>query len=575
MLTAVLCACTGVPSNSPPQVVQNQVGGQGQTAAVSFAPPANADPRTIVADFLAALAADDPHHTAARNFLSPAARARWSDTSATILNSFKISTFQNGVVTVTGQQIGSLNASGAYAPVLQGSGDGGQAVPFSFTLKQVAGQWRIDNLQNGVLLSAANFQRFYTQRELYFYDLDEQRLVPDPRFTNFPDPPSLANWLVGQLVAGPTPALQNGVTTQFPAQTDPHRVSVAIGPTTEIDLPGAAGLDAATRFLLAAQLAATLNQVPTIGEMRIVDTGHPVPILRDGSTQFAAGDFPLISSTPVTSPSVYYVRAGGVVDLTGKPLPGPVGNGTYAITSVALATSGTNDLRVAAVSGSGPTARLLIGTVGQGLRATAVRGPLSRPAWVPGRDEVWIGDGATLRRCTPTACTGAVSVTATSGSPRGSVVALRFSPEGARVAVVFAAPDGTAQVWVGTVVRSQTQVRVDGLQAITPTGIAITDVAWNDPLKLFVIGRPVSSPSSPTARAVPIGDADIYEVQVDGSLWTPRTVANLPQDPDSITVAENEDAWVSAGSTVWVQRAGGWASPGPGSTPGTNPVYVE
>jgi hypothetical protein len=155
------------------------------------------------------------------------------------------------------------------------------------------------------------------------------------------------------------------------------------------------------------------------------------------------------------------------------------------------------------------------------------------------------------------------------------VVALRFSPEGARVAVVFAAPDGTAQVWVGTVVRSQTQVRVDGLQAITPAGIAITDVAWNDPLKLFVIGRPVSSPSSPTARAVPIGDADIYEVQVDGSLWTPRTVANLPQDPDSITVAENEDAWVSAGSTVWVQRAGGWASPGPGSTPGTNPVYVE
>jgi hypothetical protein len=131
---------------------------------------------------------------------------------------------------------------------------------------------------------------------------------------------------------------------------------------------------------------------------------------------------------------------------------------------------------------------------------------------------------------------------------------------------VITASDGTAQVWVGSVVRNQAQVRVDSLEQITPQGIAIKDVAWNDSLKLFVIGRAVSS-----------GDTNIFEVQVDGSLWTPRNITNLPQAPDSITVAENQVAWVSAGTTVWVQSAGSWANPGPGNgqTNGVNPVYLE
>jgi hypothetical protein len=121
-------------------------------------------------------------------------------------------------------------------------------------------------------------------------------------------------------------------------------------------------------------------------------------------------------------------------------------------------------------------------------------------------------------------------------------------------------------VWVGAVVRSPAQVRVDSLEQITPQGIAIKDVAWNDALKLFVIGRVVSS-----------GETNIFEVQVDGSLWTPRNISGLPSAPDSITVAENQVAWVSAGQAIWVQRAGSWANPGPinGQTNGTNPVYLE
>jgi hypothetical protein len=83
-----------------------------------------------------------------------------------------------------------------------------------------------------------------------------------------------------------------------------------------------------------------------------------------------------------------------------------------------------------------------------------------------------------------------------------------------------------------------------------------------------VVGSPVGSP-------VGTVDSGVFEVQVDGWLWTPTSTAGLPQAADSITVAENGFAWVSAGPTVWEQGAGVWTSPIGSSTDGTNPVYVQ
>ena len=122
-----------------------------------------------------------------------------------------------------------------------------------------------------------------------------------------------------------------------------------------------------------------------------------------------------------------------------------------------------------------------------------------------------------------------------------------------------------SQVSVGVVVRGSGGVRVEGLTPISPVGVAITDVAWNDELKLFGIGHEVSS-----------GTAGLYEFQSDGSLWAPRSTSLLPDEPDTITVAGGQDAAVSVGDTVWKQLAGTWEPIRPGAESlGRAPIYVR
>jgi hypothetical protein len=287
-----------------------------------------------------------------------------------------------------------------------------------------------------------------------------------------------------------------------------------------------------------------------------------IPAVRQAS--FTATDFADQSASVPSAPALYYVSGGAVFDQDGKRLPGPVGNGNYGLRSVALADrGGSQGLLVAGVRGSPAT--LDIGTARRGLIATTVRGKLSRPAWVPGEREVWIGDGPRLDRVGPSGVPQVIQVTSASGPASGRVAAVRLSPEGSRVALVLATPDGGSQLWLGAVVRgSSGKVRVDSLTPISPRGITVTDVAWNTELKLFAIGRDASSL-----------EPGIYEVQSDGSLWNPKGIGNLPQGPDSITVTENVVASVSTGPTVWKQRAGSWVGLHGDETQGSKPVYVE
>jgi hypothetical protein len=565
-LAMLLAGCTGVPSSSAPQTVEPiQVGDGGGGQAQ---PPRGAGPRTMVALFLEANAAASVNHASARAYLTRQARNRWSDQTATIVTDQTLGTYdaKKGTLTVTGRVEGTLSAAGTYTPLI---GSGGAKVPFVYRVTKVSGEYRIDPQRNGLLITDAQFKESYQEHVLYFYDLSERYLVPDVRWNSLPptERQPIATLLASELVNGPRPELQNVVTTStLPAQADARGVTVKLGSPTEVEIPGSSQLDPDVRDRLAAQIAQTLDGPLSGGTVSITDGGTPVTIPSTGGTIFSASTFAGATGPPTPPSNVYYLLGGRVIDEGGKPLSGPLGDGSYFLNSIAMARpAGIGSLAVAAVQGSGANARLYVGTQAGGLRATTVRGTLSRPAWAPGRAEIWIGAGSAVKLVTTNGRISLVRTVAISPTVGGGrIVALRLSPDGSRIAlVVSGASPGSAQLYVGSVVRGAGQVYVSALTPISPASVVITDVGWNSPLKLFAIGYLAGSQ-----------DARIFSMGVDGSAWTSSGIGTLPAPPDSLTVT-TYGLWVSSDGNVWTQSGNAWVSPGAsGQTPGVNPVYL-
>ena len=574
-LGLIAAGCSGIPHSSKPSTIES-IGVEQPIGVQVQGPEPGADPRTIVQGFLNANGAQDPAHDGAYQFLTAQAKSHWDSSTVTVVDNEQVGVFSGNKVEVTGTVIGTINGTGIYTPALTGDGSGNGVPPQTFTygVVPVDGQNRITTLPTGLLLSTAQFEA-YRQYPIYFFDATEQHLVPDPRWSPQLDPASLAQFLIGQLALGPRDTLQADENTEFP-QSDPTHVlvtTVSAGSNeglTKIELPGASQVGKPTLNLLAAQIAHTLvPQVSTVNQMEITDGGVPVSI--------PAAHGPIFTTDEVTTPFVaapntaqlfYIAENGGVVNESGSELPGPIGKGFYGLESAAVTSSpGGGGLRVVATRKK--FSLLDIGSVAnnssQMIPARLPAGLLSRPDWAPGGAEAWVGDGSRLYRVLPDGAASQIAFVEPSGVGTPRISAVRLSPEGSRVALVLTNADHSAQIWIGAVVRgSGDSVRVASLVPISPQGVDVLDVAWNDELKLFAVGQGANN-----------GPAGVYEVQVDGSLWTADGFANLPAPPDNITASQGFVAAVSSGGSIWKQSGATWVSPnGPGQDArGTDPIY--
>lgn len=573
-VAAVLGGCAGVPQSSSPQVVQ-PIAAATNVQGPPIQPFPGESARDIVQDFLDANAIDPVKHAAARLFLTPAARNRWNDATATIVSGETVGVFRpkKPQVAVSGRIVGTLDANGIYTPSRQGVGNGGGRVQFAYGIKKVGGQYRIDQPTKGLVLTVSQFQEAYHRRALYFFDLANRYLVPDVRWTALGGV-ALDEWLINQLAVGPSPQLlQNAVNNdEVPPQLATAQGFIRTGTPLRVNISGASQLSGADRNRLAAQIGATLNEAAPGELFEITDGNTPVRIPAADSAQFSSTTFQA-STEPSTPPAVvYYLRGGHIVDSHGRELPGPVNNGKFGLlTSLAVGKpSPTSQLSFAAVAGD----RLLVGSESSGFRRTRIHGQLSRPVYVPGLDEVWVGDGTRIYRVDGTA--GAPSRTRISqvavpslGKGR-RIVALAISPEGSRVAMVVSSQGGNNQLYVAAIIRTPNQVRLDipGTAApISPEGVSVSDVAWLENVQLIAVGKLGGS-----------GAGRIFTTIVDGSFWSANTTGNLPANkPDSITAVQDHLVWVSASDTVWYQSGNHhWTSPGAtGQTSGYAPTYVQ
>ncbi len=261
-------------------------------------PAPDADPRSIVQGFLTANGDTDsqPHRSqgipdlgGARDLVRSSWRRSWSAlTVGNVVFGKRTpgsAVPETSTITVTGHEAGTVDETGTYKPFLRGNGSGnggGGALAEGFGLKRVKGEWRIDSLPAGagLLLTTTQFQAF-TQYAVYFFDANDQDLVPTPRYTLLSAPQDLVPWLVKQQLADQPPdQLNSGFP---PGGANNVKVSVPPDPSDPsqpivIEIPGASALDGASLDRLASEIGATLKQVLQVDRIQITDGGKPVRI---------------------------------------------------------------------------------------------------------------------------------------------------------------------------------------------------------------------------------------------------------------------------------------------------------
>lgn len=573
----LLAACTGVPTQSTPQTVESI--GLGQRPFVAGGPKAGSPPQQIVQDFLTSNVSDPVKHAVAREFLTAAARNRWTDTTVTVIAQERVGLYdaKHHTVTVTGRKVGTVAANGVYTPTLDGTGSGGATVPFAFGIDAVRGEYRISSLTPGLLLTTQQFADYFSQRTLYYFDNAGRYLVPDPRYSPLTDADDIADWMLEQLLQPPSQAVSAFVNTD-PIAAQPQRVTVDItAAATTVQIPGARQLGGDVLNRLAAQISITLGRAVNVNNIVLMDGTRPVVIPQTHTAEVSPVAFESALGPDRPERAVYFLRNGRIREEDGKALPGPLGNGTTLFDSVALTRPSTlGVLLVAGVQGPpGSSQQLLVGTQDGGVHATKVpAGRLTRPAWFPGRTEVWVGDGAKLYRVTTadgrTSQVSQVQLPSIAGG--GRILAVRPSPDGSRVALAVQGVNDQAQLYVGGIVRAGNTVQIVSPTPISPSGAVVDDVAWIDPVKLYAIGYLAAGK-----------DSEVYRTNVDGFGWDNLGIGTLVDPPDSITVGYSREAaapWVSAQGYVWELNGGPtsetWVSPvaANGQTPGDNPIYL-
>ncbi len=270
-----LTSCATIPDHGP-VISGNVVNDDPLEGVVQLAPEgpkAGQSPIEVVRGFLAASAGFRDDHAIARSFLSPERRLAWRpDASVTVFRSLTSLTtrqMSNGEelpepdpsatptptvnpsagggtaqaapgaakaegsgtvlevaeVVVRTPVIAEVDSSGRYSLVAPGA----KIEPRHFGLVLLDGHWRINSLDDGILITRNDFNVTFKPSQIYFPESHGEYLVPDthwfPRSPGSPELPTtlvreLPTTLVRALLEGPPTWLADAVASSIPNGTE-------------------------------------------------------------------------------------------------------------------------------------------------------------------------------------------------------------------------------------------------------------------------------------------------------------------------------------------------------------------
>lgn len=526
LVGALAVGCGGLPLPAGVHVertlsANGDDSGNGAVRVLPPLPAAGASPVQIVSGFLNAQVDSEDDYGIARQYLVPA--ATWSTAGAVTV--YGAAAYPNAATTATPSpaassarptpphvrvfgaptapppgaaahatvavhlaRSASIDAAGVYTPLAD-------RVTDTYSLEQVAGEWRIATPPAGLQLRAADLQRAFVPSMLWWFGPDRSTLVPEVRWL----PSVIAGrqtQLVRALLAGPSPALARAVRTAAPAGVTLDGSVSAAGSDIVVDLsPGAAALTAASARQLLVQLAATLRQSATGDFVRLEVDGQPLPSSRAPQrlSLDAAADHDVDDRLP-TSPSVALV-GGRLTGVAGGAL---TGSAAAALRGRALAVAVPAPFggAIAAVERAGGTERVLVAADSGEIRRVGPAGRYGTPSWAADGTLVVPTAGGLLVELP-----GAAPVTVPVPGHPGEPTSVRIARDGIRLLVVA---DGTA--YRSSLVRDPGPPSLGPLVPVS-TGLGrVGSAVWTSASRLALLVR------SPTG--VPM----LVQLQQDGAL---------------------------------------------------------
>lgn len=260
--------CAQIPSSGEvkrgPQI---ESGLAGEFLYYSPIGPAQGDSQEeVIRGFINAGTAPQNDYSTAREYLASNLKSSWNPSEATLV--------QRGVMALESLGGGEIQATTGVQAQVGNQGEL-QLQPeqfeqtLNFKVVRENGQWRISEAPNLTVVIAPVFDVIFEPYSLYFFDRQQEFLVPDVRW--FPSRASTTTLITKAILEGPSQWLREGVVSAIPSGTNLAIDSVAIdNAIAQVDLTARALVaEPAQARRMRAQLRATLLQVPGVNDVAI------------------------------------------------------------------------------------------------------------------------------------------------------------------------------------------------------------------------------------------------------------------------------------------------------------------
>ncbi|OKJ06158.1 LpqB family beta-propeller domain-containing protein [Kitasatospora sp. CB01950] len=521
LLAVTATGCVAMPSGGAAhrlEVPQGAADGV-QVHVYPVAPHKGESPGDLLAGFLDSSNADQANYDTAKQYLTADAARRWRPDAQVVvlaepprLGHPVPGPDETSVpINVTGTQVAQLDVRHTYQAR---SSEYGETFKFVKVAEGPdAGQWRINELPDGLIVDLTNFKNTYKPVHRYFFAVTDPServqanpvLVPDPIYLRRRiDPLTEA---ARATVEGPSLWLAPVVTSPIEgvkvlsATAGDNRVASVKVDGVELGKNPAGCQQLAQQFFQTlADQQGKLNRlelsspkggcaissadaaVVAPGALAGGESGMQAYIqLADGRlTRYGqpGGDPGPGAAEPVPVAGVLGQPAQG-----GQPRPGELAVRRDGNAVAVIDKDGRNLYRAGLTASDKYSEPIVSSHAPQGLAS---------PSW-DGRGDLWLVDRDPAAPRVLMVREPTVVPVTVEGLDKRSVQALRISSDGARIALLLRGPDGKTKLSLGLVTHGGTAAaptaRITGLRELAPQLAEVAAVSWSDTDQLVVLGK--------------------------------------------------------------------------------------